>query len=169
MKWQTEPLTYSNASHVAEVEVDVETAMVTISRYVALQDVGVQVNPMIVDGQIRGGIAHGVGNALSEFMAFGDDGQPLSASFMDYALPRAAQTPRCETLYRVTPSPINPLGAKGVGEVGTIPVAAAIVSAIEDALSPLGVTIAQTPVLPQALFDLIAAARARGASRRGAT
>lgn len=161
LKWQTEALTYSNASHVAEVEVDIETAVVKIVRYIALQDVGIQVNPMIVEGQIRGGIAHGIGNALYEYMAYGDNGQPLTVTFMDYVLPRAMETPRYETLYKQTPSPINPLGAKGVGEVGTIPVAAAIISAVEDALTPLGVRIMQTPITRQTLFSLISAANAK--------
>ena len=164
-KWQTEALTYSNTTHVAEVEVDVDLAQVKILRYIALQDVGVRVNPMIVEGQIRGGIAHGIGNALFEQMIYDDEGQPLTTTFADYLLPTAPELPRFETLYRDTPSPINPLGAKGVGEVGTIPVTAAIISAIEDALAPFNIRIQQTPVLPETLFHLISTARARGLPR----
>lgn len=159
VKWQTEPLTYANTSHVAEVEVDPATAQVKILRYTALQDCGVRVNPMIVDGQIRGGIVHGIGNALFEEMIYNAEGQPLTVTFADYLLPSATEIPELITLYRETPSPINPLGAKGVGEVGTIPVAAAIISAVEDALKPFNVVIHQTPIPPRALFDMIEAAR----------
>ena len=115
--------------------------------------------------EIRGGIAHGVGNALFEQMIYDDECQPLTTTFADYLLPTAPELPRFETLYRDTPSPINPLGAKGVGEVGTIPVAAAIISAIEDALAPFDIRIQQTPVLPETLFNLISAARAQGLPR----
>jgi carbon-monoxide dehydrogenase large subunit len=162
VKWQTEALAYSNTSHVAEVEVDVDLASVKITRYIALQDVGVRVNPMIVEGQIRGGIAHGIGNALFEQMIYDETGQPLTTTFADYLLPTAPEVPNFETIYRETPSPLNPLGAKGVGEVGTIPVTAAIISAIEDALAPFEIRIAQTPLLPETLFNLIEDSRARG-------
>lgn len=165
VKWQTEALAYSNTSHVVEVEVDVDLADVKIIRYIALQDVGVRVNPMIVEGQIRGGIAHGIGNALFEQMIYDESGQPLTTTFADYLLPTAPELPRFETIYRETPSPLNPLGAKGVGEVGTIPAAAAIISAIEDALSPFDIRITQTPVLPETLFTLIEESRARGLPR----
>lgn len=160
-KWQTEALAYSNTSHVVEVEVDVDLAHVTITRYIALQDIGVRVNPMIVEGQVRGGIAHGIGNALFEQMVYDETGQPLTTTFADYLLPTAPEMPHFETIYRETPSPLNPLGAKGVGEVGTIPAAAAVISAIEDALSPLAIRIQQTPVVPETLFQLIRDARDR--------
>ena len=159
IKWQTEPLTYANTSHVAEVEVDPATGHVTILRYTALQDCGTRVNPMIVDGQIRGGIVHGIGNALFEEMIYSADGQPLTVTFADYLLPTSTEVPDIVTLYRETPTPINPLGAKGVGEVGTIPAAAAIISAVEDALQPFGVRIQQTPIPPRALFEMIEDAR----------
>jgi len=159
IKWQTEPLTYANACHVVEVEVDPDLCHVTIVRYVALQDCGTLINPMIVDGQIRGGIAHGIGNALLEEMIYSSDGQPLTTTFADYLLPTATELPNFETIYRQTPSPLNPLGAKGVGEVGTIPAAAAVISAIEDALSPFHVRISQTPLTPKAMFKLIRSAK----------
>ena len=158
-KWQTEALAYANACHVAEVEVDIDLCDVSVTRYVAMQDCGRLINPMIVDGQIRGGIAHGIGNALFEYMAYDASGQPLSVTFADYLLPTATELPNFETLYKESPSPMNPLGAKGVGEVGCIPVAAAVISAIEDALRPFDVKISQTPVTPDALFHIIAAAR----------
>jgi len=156
----TDALAYANAFHACEVEVDAETGGVTLLRYVALQDSGRLVNPTIVEGQLHGGIAHGIGNALYERMAFDPDGQPLTATFADYLLPAAVETPRMELLFHESPSPLNPLGAKGVGEGGTIPVAAAVISAIEDALADLGVRIGEAPLAPARLVELIAAARA---------
>jgi carbon-monoxide dehydrogenase large subunit len=111
---------------------------------------------MLVDGQVRGGVAHGLGNAVLEWMGYDETGQPLTTSFADYLLPSAAEVPAITTLYKETPSPLNPLGAKGAGEVSTIPTAAAVISAIEDALQPFGVRIAQMPVTPQKLVELIA-------------
>jgi aerobic carbon-monoxide dehydrogenase large subunit len=112
---------------------------------------------MLVDGQVRGGVAHGIGNAILEWMGFDDSAQPVTTTFADYLLPGAAEVPAIETLYMQTPSPLNPLGAKGAGEVSTIPAAAAVISAIEDALQPFGVHIAQTPVTPAKLVELIRA------------
>ncbi len=111
------------------------------------------INPMIVDGQVRGGVAHGIGNAILEWMGFDETGQPITTTFADYLLPTAMEVPAIETLYKETPSPLNPLGAKGAGEVSTIPTAAAVISAIEDALQPFGVRIAQTPVTPAKLVE----------------
>jgi carbon-monoxide dehydrogenase large subunit len=161
VNWRTDALAYANACHVAEVEVDPDTGGVTVLNYVALQDSGTLINPMLVDGQVRGGVAHGIGNAVLEWMAFDESGQPLTTTFADYLLPGAMEVPPIETLYKETPSPLNPLGAKGAGEVSTIPTAAAVISAIEDALQPFGVRIAQTPVTPQKLVELIAGGGAR--------
>jgi carbon-monoxide dehydrogenase large subunit len=157
VNWRTDALAYANACHVAEVEVDIETGGVRILNYVALQDSGILINPMMVDGQVQGGVAHGIGNALLEWMGFDEAGQPVTTTFADYLLPGAMEVPAIETLYKQTPSPLNPLGAKGAGEVSTIPTAAAVISAIEDALQPFGVRIAQTPVTPARLVELIAA------------
>jgi carbon-monoxide dehydrogenase large subunit len=151
---RTDALSYANACHVAEVEVDAETGEVTIARYVALQDSGVLINPMMVEGQIHGGVAHGIGNALYEWMGYDDGAQPVTTTFADYLLPSATEVPMLTTLYRETPSPLNPLGVKGVGEAGTIPAAAALISAIEDALSPFDVRIAQVPLTPMKLVEL---------------
>ena len=148
-------LAYSNACHVAEVEVDIETGAVSIVRYAAIQDAGRRVNPMIVEGQIHGGIAHGIGNAMFEWMGYDAAGQPITTTFADYLLPTATEVPRIETLYKETPSPRNPLGVKGVGELGVIPAAAALISAIEDALSPFNVHIAQMPIMPHELVAMI--------------
>jgi aerobic carbon-monoxide dehydrogenase large subunit len=159
MQFRIDDLAYANGCHVAEVEVDIETGGVRILRYCALQDSGKLINPMIVDGQIHGGIAHGIGNALFEWMGYDDGGQPVTTNFADYLLPTATELPTMSTLYKQTPSPLNPLGAKGVGEVGTIPAAAAIVSAVEHALAPFGVRIAQVPITPHKLLELISGAR----------
>jgi aerobic carbon-monoxide dehydrogenase large subunit len=157
VNWRTDALAYANACHVAEVEVDIETGGVRILNYVALQDSGILINPMMVDGQVRGGVAHGIGNAILEWMGYDDSAQPITTTFADYLLPGAMEVPAIETLYKETPSPLNPLGAKGAGEVSTIPTAAAVISAIEDALQPFGVRIAQTPIMPAKLVELIAA------------
>lgn len=154
--FRVDQLAYSNACHVVEVEVDSETGGVRILRYIALQDAGRRVNPLIVEGQVHGGIAHGVGNALLEWMGYDAGGQPVTTTFADYLLPTATDLPNFETLYKESPSPHNPLGVKGVGEVGVIPAAAAVISAIEDALSPFDVRISQMPVMPHELVALIA-------------
>jgi carbon-monoxide dehydrogenase large subunit len=158
--YRIDKLAYANACHVVEVEVDIETGAVTILRYAAIQDSGRRVNPVIVEGQIHGGIAHGVGNALLEWMGYDESGQPVTTTFADYLLPTSTDLPRFETLYKETPSPHNPLGVKGIGELGTIPAAAALISAIEDALVPFGVHVAQMPITPHELVALI-----KGATR----
>jgi carbon-monoxide dehydrogenase large subunit len=156
VNWRTDALAYANACHVAEVEVDPDTGGVKLLNYVALQDSGTLINPLMVDGQVRGGVAHGIGNAVLEWMGYDEVGQPVTTTFADYLLPSATEVPAIATLYKETPSPLNPLGAKGAGEVSTIPTAAAVISAIEDALQPFGVRIAQTPVMPYKLVELIA-------------
>ena len=155
VNWRTDALAYANTCHVAEVEVDVETGAVHILNYVALQDSGVLINPMLVEGQVQGGIAHGIGNALYEWMGYDDAAQPVTTTFADYLLPTATEIPNMTTIFQETPSPLNPLGAKGAGEVSTIPTAAAIINAIEDALQPFNVRIAQTPLPPQKIVELI--------------
>jgi carbon-monoxide dehydrogenase large subunit len=153
--------TTTSATHIAMVEIDPETFAVRIERFAVAEDCGRLVNPMIVDGQVHGGIAHGIGNALLEWMVYDEAGQPVTTNFAEYLLPTAPVFPMFETRYMQTPSPLNPLGAKGAGEVGTIPAAAAVISAIEDALQPFGVRIAQAPVTPARLVELMA--RGRGA------
>lgn len=146
---------YANGAHVAEVEVDPETGGVTILRYCVAHDCGRIINPLIVDGQIQGGVAHGVGNALFEEMRFDDQGQPLTVTLAEYLLPMAPNVPDVEIAHIETLSPINPLGVKGAGEGGTIPAAAAIISAVENALSPFGVRISQAPITPSRICELI--------------
>lgn len=164
VQWRTDALAYANACHVAEVEVVPELGHVGIRRYVALNDSGRMINPMIVEGQILGGVVHGIGNALYELMGYDDSCQPVTTTFQEYLLVTATELPRIQTIYRETPSPKNPIGVKGVGEAGTIPAAAAIISAVENALSPFRIRIGQTPILPEALFTLVEAARRGTAS-----
>jgi carbon-monoxide dehydrogenase large subunit len=152
-------LTYGMGCHAVEVEVDVETGSVRILRYVVVNDSGKLINPMIVAGQLVGGTAHAIGNTLYEWMRYDEDAQPLTTTFADYLLPTATEVPNIELHFLQSPSPLNPLGVKGVGESGCVPAAGAIVAAIEDALSPFGVTIGEYPVTPAILFGLIAAAQ----------
>jgi carbon-monoxide dehydrogenase large subunit len=151
---------YCNGCHVVEVEVDPETGAVRILRYAVAHDSGNLINPMIVDGQIDGAVAHGIGNALLEWMIYDEAAQPLTTSFADYPMPGAPDVPRIDRTHLETPSPLNPLGAKGAGEGGTIPAAAAIIAAIENALQPHGVHITGTPITPETIVRLIAEARA---------
>lgn len=153
-------LAYSNAAHAVVVEVDPETGSVTILRYVVVSDCGNQINPMVVEGQILGGVVHGIGNALLEHMTFDADAQPLSTNFAEYMLATATELPRIELMSVVSPSPLNPLGVKGVGECGVIPAAAAIIGAVENALQPFGVRISEVPLSPQRIVELLKA-RAR--------
>jgi carbon-monoxide dehydrogenase large subunit len=153
--------TYSNGTHVAEVEVDIETGNVTILRYVVMHDCGNVINPMVVEGQVIGGVVHGVGNAFFERMFYDGQAQPLSTTFGEYLLPLATDSPNVEVLHMTTPSPLNPLGLKGAGEGGTIPAIAALLSAVEDALSPFGVRITEAPITPERIVALVHAARDR--------
>jgi carbon-monoxide dehydrogenase large subunit len=121
---------------------------VVVANYVVVHDCGTLLNPMIVDGQIDGGVAHGLGNALLEEIRFSEDGQPLTTSFMDYRLMTAADMPPLTKIHTETPSPTNPLGAKGAGEGGTIPAAAAVASAVEDALEGTGIIVDRYPISP---------------------
>ncbi len=154
---------YCSGTHVAEVEVDAMTGGVQILRYTVAHDSGRVINPLIVDGQVQGGVAHGIGNALLEWMQYDDNGQPLTTSFADYLLPMATDVPTCAITHVETVNPLNPLGAKGAGEGGAIPGPAAIIAAIEDALSPFGVHFAETPLTPE---RIVAALRAAGAYER---
>jgi carbon-monoxide dehydrogenase large subunit len=148
-------LTYGIGCHAVEVEVDVGTCGVRILRYVVVNDSGRVVNPPIVEGQIHGGVAHAIGNSLLEWMGYDEQAQPLTTTFADYLLPGATEVPNIELKLAEYPSPLNPLGVKGVGESGCVPAAGAIVSAIEHALQPFGVRIDEYPVTPARLFALL--------------
>jgi carbon-monoxide dehydrogenase large subunit len=149
-------LTYGMGCHAVEVDVDIETGGVRILRYVVVNDSGRLINPMIVDGQLVGGAAHGIGNALYEWMGYDEQAQPLTTTFADYLLASATEVPNIETHFLECPSPLNPLGVKGVGESGCVPAAGAIISAVENALASFGVRIEEYPVRPQHLFAQIA-------------
>ncbi|HXG15793.1 MAG TPA: xanthine dehydrogenase family protein molybdopterin-binding subunit [Calidithermus sp.] len=148
-------VTFASAVHVAQVEVDPGTGLVRLLRYVVAHDCGKVINPLIVEGQIHGGVAQGVGGALLEELVYDDQGQLLTGSLMDYLVPTAPDLPPIETVHLECPSPRNPLGAKGMGEGGAISPPAAIANAIEDALAPFGVVIRETPVSPSRLLALI--------------
>ncbi|MEK6530777.1 MAG: molybdopterin cofactor-binding domain-containing protein, partial [candidate division NC10 bacterium] len=151
--------TFPYGAHIAVVEVDPETGSVKILRYVAVDDVGKVINPMIVDGMVHGGIAHGVGQALWEWGVYDDNGQLLTGTLMDYAMPKADQLPMYETDRTVTPSPSNPLGIKGAGETGTIASTPAIANAVLDALAPFGVTHIDMPLTPARIWQAVKAAK----------
>ena len=153
-------MTYGNGTAVAEVEVDVKTAAVRVTRIVFVHDAGRLINPMIAEGQIVGGIAHGIGNALYEWMAYDDDAQPLTTTLADYLLVTASDMPELVIGHRETPTPLNPLGVKGIGEAGVLPIPAAIVSALEDALAPFAIRLSQFPIRPRDLAALLAGVNA---------
>jgi carbon-monoxide dehydrogenase large subunit len=155
--------TYANGTHVAEVEVDIETGAIKVLRYVVMHDCGHVINPMVVEGQVVGGVIHGIGNAFFEHMLYDTGAQPTSTTFADYLLPLATDAPNVEVLHMETPSPLNPLGLKGAGEGGTIPAIATLVSAVENALEPFGVRIAEAPITPQRIVALLSEAKRKPA------
>jgi carbon-monoxide dehydrogenase large subunit len=152
-------LTYGGGCHAVEVEIDIETCGIRILRHVVVNDAGRVINPMIVAGQLHGGTVHAIGNALYELMAYDDQAQPITTTFADYVMPTATELPNIELTFAEFPSPLNPLGVKGVGESGCVPAAGAIISAVENALAPFGVRITEYPVTPARLFALLRAGR----------
>ena len=141
--------------HAMIVEVDPETLMVEIKRYIVVEDCGTVLNPLILEGQVHGGVAHGIGNAFYEKLHFDENGQLLNASLADYLIPTASEIPRIEVGHQETRSPLNPLGSKGAGEAGAIPVPAVFAQAVEDALAAEGLEILETPLSPLRLFELL--------------
>ena len=137
------------------VEVDAETAAVAIKRYVVVHDCGVVINPTIVEAQVQGGVAHGIGNAFYEQLVFDENGQLMNASFMDYLLPTSLDVPTVEMAHFETPSPLNPLGTKGVGEAGTLGSTPSVVAAAVDALSEFGVKHIDMMLRPEKLWRII--------------
>jgi carbon-monoxide dehydrogenase large subunit len=152
--------TYSNGTQVVEVEVDIETGGVEILRYIVMHDCGHVINPMVVKGQVEGGVAHGIGNALYEQMLYDSNAQPVNVNFGEYLLPGSTDVPRVEMHHMETPSPLNPIGVKGAGEAGTIPAIAAIIGAVENALSPFGAKISKAPITPSEIVALVRASSA---------
>jgi aerobic carbon-monoxide dehydrogenase large subunit len=153
--YDPENFVFPFGAHACVVDVDAETGKVDIVRYVAVDDCGPAINPMLIDGQVHGGITHGVGQALFEQIHYDEAGQLVTGSFVDYALPTAAELPSYETDRTETPSPINSLGVKGVGEAGTIAGSAAVTNAVIDALRPLGVTYMDMPLTPMRVWEAI--------------
>ncbi|MEI7739218.1 MAG: xanthine dehydrogenase family protein molybdopterin-binding subunit [Betaproteobacteria bacterium] len=160
-------LTYTNGTHLAEVEVDVQTGGVVINRYLVMHDCGRIINQMMVDGQVYGGVVHGIGATLFEWMRYDEEGQPLTATYADYLLPTADVVPRIEIMHMESPTPLNPMGVKGAAESGTIGAPSAIVSAIDDALSPFKLELCDLPITPAKLQALISHAQERDHSHGG--
>jgi carbon-monoxide dehydrogenase large subunit len=151
--------TYPFGSHIAVVEVDTETGRVELLRHVAVDDCGRVLNPLIATGQVHGGVAQGAAQALFEGVVFDDDGNPLTGNLMDYAMPSAAEFPSFETTHTETPTPLNPLGAKGIGESGTIGSTPAVQNAVIDAVSYLGIRHLDMPLTAERVWRAIEAAR----------
>src|SRR5689334_1973886 len=159
--------TYGFIAEIMAVEVDRRTAAITILKYVTVHDAGTIINPMIAEGQIYGGALHGLGGALYEELKYDDDGQLLTGTFMDYLVPTASEAPReIEIAHVVSPSPLTPLGSKGLGESSSMTVPAVIANAVSDALRPLGVRITELPMTPSGLWEMIRRAQATGVVRR---
>jgi carbon-monoxide dehydrogenase large subunit len=155
-------VTFPNGCHVCEVEIDEETGAVRVTRYSVVDDVGHMINPMLVKGQIHGGIVQGLGQGLSEILTYeASTGQLLSGSLMDYAIPRADDVPLFDVDSHEVPTRVNPLGAKGVGEAGTVGALPALLNAVNDALAPLGVRHLDMPVTPERVWRAIREAKAR--------
>jgi carbon-monoxide dehydrogenase large subunit len=157
--FQAASSTFPFGAHVAVVEVDTETGKVTVERVVTVDDAGVLLNPMIVEGQRHGGIAQGVGQALCEEMVYDADGNPVTSNFADYTFISATELPSFELVPMETPTNANPLGAKGIGESGTIGATPAVQSAVVDALSHLGIRHIDMPATPQRVWSAIQEAR----------
>jgi carbon-monoxide dehydrogenase large subunit len=137
-------------------DIDKDTGQVSVRRYIAVDDCGNIINPLLVDGQVHGGVAQGLGQALWEQAVYDDNGQLVTGEFMDYAMPRAHMMPWIESAHTTTPTPVNPLGVKGVGEAGTIGCSPAVVNSVVDALSHLGVRHIDMPMTPEKIWKLMA-------------
>ncbi len=148
-------LTFPFGAYVCVVDIDPGTGKVTVRRFIAVDDCGTRINPMIIEGQVHGGLTDGVGIALTELIAFDAEGNCLGGSLMDYLIPTALEVPEWETDYTVTPCPHHPIGAKGIGESATVGSPPAIVNAICDALRPFGVRHVDMPCTPSRVWDAI--------------
>jgi carbon-monoxide dehydrogenase large subunit len=147
--------TYASGAYACEVTIDTETGQVTVDRVIAVDDCGVIVNPLLVEGQVHGAVVQGLGQALTEQVLYDESGQPMSASLMDYAVPFASSIPHIESYSVVTPSPVNPLGVKGMGESGTIGVTPALVNAVMNALAPYGIRHLDMPLTPEKIWTAL--------------
>src|SRR6185437_13661352 len=153
--YDPENFVFPFGAHACIVEVDADTGKVDIVRYCAVDDCGPAINPKLIEGQIHGGIVHAIGQALFERIHYDEQGQLVTGTFVDYALPSAADVPSYETDRTETPSPVNSLGVKGVGEAGTIAATAAVTNAVIDALKPVGVTYLNMPLTPMRVWEAI--------------
>jgi aerobic carbon-monoxide dehydrogenase large subunit len=160
--WEPENFVFPFGAHACVVDVDAETGKVKVVRYVAVDDCGNAINPLLIDGQVHGGIVHAIGQALYERVHYDEEGQLVTGTFVDYALPTAAELPSFETDRTVTPSPVNSMGVKGVGEAGTIAASPAVTNAVIDALRPLGVTYINMPLSPMRVWEAISEAQTKG-------
>ena len=149
------PSTFPNGCHVAEVEIDPATGVTSVVRYTGVNDFGTIINPMIVAGQLHGGVAQGIGQALMEAVSYDADGQPITGSFMDYALPRATDIPNMAVGDHPSPTALNPLGTKGCGEAGCAGSLSTVVNAAIDALSEVGVSHVDMPLTPERVWRAI--------------
>jgi carbon-monoxide dehydrogenase large subunit len=156
VNFETSALTYGLGAHAVELEVDVNTGGVKLLNYVVVNDCGRAINPQTAEGQIHGGVVHGIGNALFEWMGYDSNAQPFTMTLAEYLLPTAPEIPPIRVELAEYPSTKNPLGVKGIGESGTVPAAAAVISGIEDALRDYQITIQEAPISPARLFELIA-------------
>jgi aerobic carbon-monoxide dehydrogenase large subunit len=154
--WEPPNFTFGFGAHIVVTDIDKDTGQVMVRRYVAVDDCGNILNPLIVDGQVHGGVAQGLGQALWEQAVYDDNGQLITGEYMDYAMPRAHMMPWVESDHTITPSPVNPLGVKGVGEAGTIGCSPAVVNSVVDALSPLGVRHLDMPLTPEKIWRVMA-------------
>jgi carbon-monoxide dehydrogenase large subunit len=164
--YDPENFVFPFGAHAAIVEVDAETGKVDLKRYVCVDDCGPAINPMLIDGQVHGGVTHGVAQALYEQVVYDENGQLVTGSFVDYALPTAAELPSFETDRTETPSPVNSMGVKGVGEAGTIASSPTIVNGVIDALRPLGVDFIDMPLTPLRVWQAIQEAQGSGSGPR---
>jgi carbon-monoxide dehydrogenase large subunit len=153
--WEPANFTFSFGAHIVVTDVDRDTGEISIRRYVAIDDCGNILNPLIVDGQVHGGVAQGLGQALWEQAVYDETGQLITGELMDYAIPKAHMMPWIESDHTITPTPVNPLGVKGVGEAGTIGCSPAVVNSVVDALSPLGVKHIDMPMTPEKIWKII--------------
>jgi carbon-monoxide dehydrogenase large subunit len=158
--WEPPNFTFPFGAHLVVSEVDPETGAIAIRRYIAVDDCGKIINPLLVDGQVHGGVAQGIGQALFEHAIYDENGQLVTGELMDYAIPKATMMPWIESEHTETPSPVNPLGVKGVGEAGTIGCSPAVVNSVVDALSPLGVRHLDMPLTPEKIWRVLQGARA---------
>ncbi len=163
--WDPDNFVFPFGAHACIVDVDPETGKVTVQRYVAVDDCGHAINPLVIDGQVHGGIAHAIGQALYEQVQYDDRGQLVTGTFVNYGLPTASELPSFETDRTETPSPVNSLGVKGIGEAGTIAASPAVTNAVIDALRPLGVDYVNMPLSPMRIWDAIQGANREGGSQ----